>query len=335
MEAGMAQMFCPHCGKQLLLAGQRFCAYCAGDLSILGGSERPAPSSGRELNTSDEPSRADARTRDGDTFDGGAIDIGGPNPRALLEAGAAGLAAIALLLPVATVAVTSSYVSSTASASVSALDLIQHTSWTQWIEFDLIVFGTVAALLVAVARALNRRRWSPTAMLCAFAALVAGYVWLLLEWNSDLSQITSVYSWFGVSVGLSQGVGLWIGLGAGIVGGLLSLADPGSEDLKQQIPLSALDSAPHSPATDSDRQAASPYQPLWTPTHRVANGGMLTWAKPDYSTVAATTLASHLEVAIVDKTEGWALIRTENGWQGWVDAHQLVPLRRSSDGTAE
>jgi len=116
----MAPMFCPHCGKQLLLAGQKFCAYCAGDLSILAGSERRGPSSRKEVDASDEPPTADARTRDGDTFDGGAVDSGGPNPHALLEAGAAGLAAIALLLPIATVAVTSSYVSSTTSASVSS-----------------------------------------------------------------------------------------------------------------------------------------------------------------------------------------------------------------------
>jgi hypothetical protein len=328
-------MFCPHCGKQLLLAGQRFCAYCAGDLSILAGGERPAPSSGREVKTSDEPPTADARTQDRDTFDGGYIDTGGPNPRTLLEAGAADLAAIALLLPVATVAVTSSYVSSTTSASVSALDLIQHTSWTQWFEFDLIVFGTVAALLVAVARALNPRRWSPNATLCAFVALVAGYVWLLLEWNSELSQMVSVYSWFGVSVGLSQGVGLWIGLGAGIVGGLLSLADPGSDDLKPQTSASAVASSPSSLATDSDRQATPQHQPLWAPTCRVPNGGMLTWAKPDYSGTATTTLASHLELAGEDQAEGWALVRTENGWQGWVDAYELVPLRVGSDGPDE
>jgi hypothetical protein len=331
----MAPMFCPHCGKQLLLAGQRFCAYCAGDLSILAGSERPAPSSGREVKTSDEPPTANARTRDGDTFDDGAIDIGGPNQRASLQAGAAGLAAIALLLPIATVATTSSYAPSTASASVSAFDLIQHTSWTQWFELDLIVFGTVAAFVVTVARALDPRRLTATATLWAFGALVAGYVWLLLEWNSELSQMVSVYSWFGVSVGLSQGIGLWIGLGAGIVGGVLSLADTGGDDLEQQIPVSTLASSPHSLVTDSDHQATSQYQRPWAPTHRVPNGGMLTWAKPDYSETATTTLASRLEVGVEDQTKGWALVRTENGWQGWVDAHQLVPLRRRSDGPGE
>jgi zinc-ribbon domain len=139
----MAPMFCPHCGEQLLLAGQKFCAYCAGDLSVLAGSERPALPSRRQVTRSDIPPTADAQTRDDVAFDGGPIDFDSPNPRTLLEAGAAGLASIALLLPIATVAVTSSYVPSTASASVSVLDLIQHTSWTQWLELDLIVFGTV------------------------------------------------------------------------------------------------------------------------------------------------------------------------------------------------
>jgi hypothetical protein len=41
----MAPMFCPSCGKQLLLAGQRFCAHCGGDLSMLVESPQPAPAS--------------------------------------------------------------------------------------------------------------------------------------------------------------------------------------------------------------------------------------------------------------------------------------------------
>lgn len=41
----MAPMFCPSCGKQLIVTGQRFCAYCAADLSILAAGPRPAPSS--------------------------------------------------------------------------------------------------------------------------------------------------------------------------------------------------------------------------------------------------------------------------------------------------
>jgi hypothetical protein len=35
----MAPMFCPHCCKQLLVTGQEFGAYCAGDLSILADPE--------------------------------------------------------------------------------------------------------------------------------------------------------------------------------------------------------------------------------------------------------------------------------------------------------
>jgi hypothetical protein len=41
----MAPMFCPSCGKQLLLAGQKFCAHCGGDLSILAGEAQPVRSS--------------------------------------------------------------------------------------------------------------------------------------------------------------------------------------------------------------------------------------------------------------------------------------------------
>jgi len=151
----MAPLFCPHCGKQLLLVGQKFCAYCAGDLNALEGSEGPARSSSRESTPSDVRPTSDSYVGDDFAVHEGSIDLDSQDPRALLEAGAAGLALIALLLPIATVAVTSSYMPSTASTSVSVLDLIQRTSWTQWLELDLIVFGTVAALLVGVARAMD------------------------------------------------------------------------------------------------------------------------------------------------------------------------------------
>jgi hypothetical protein len=38
-------MFCPNCGKQLLLTGQKFCAHCGGDLNILAEDAQPAASS--------------------------------------------------------------------------------------------------------------------------------------------------------------------------------------------------------------------------------------------------------------------------------------------------
>lgn len=38
----MAAIYCPHCGKELLLAGQKFCAYCAGDLRVLSAAEPEA-----------------------------------------------------------------------------------------------------------------------------------------------------------------------------------------------------------------------------------------------------------------------------------------------------
>ena len=41
----MAPMFCPSCGKQLLVSGQMFCAHCGGDLGILEEEASPRPSS--------------------------------------------------------------------------------------------------------------------------------------------------------------------------------------------------------------------------------------------------------------------------------------------------
>lgn len=40
----MAPMFCPTCGKQLLLSDQKFCAYCGGDLGMLAEGASPSSS---------------------------------------------------------------------------------------------------------------------------------------------------------------------------------------------------------------------------------------------------------------------------------------------------
>jgi hypothetical protein len=66
----------------------------------------------------------------------------------------------------------------------------------------------------------------------------------------------------------------------------------------------------------------------WFPEYRVPRGGMLTWAHPDYAEPAITTLAGHLELVVERETEGWALVRAENGWSGWVESNRLVPLRK-------
>jgi hypothetical protein len=262
--------FCPYCGKQLLLSNQKFCAYCAGDLSILAQGAWPMPSSeaappaasatplldtagiGRATTAgpavvprTPAPLLAASASPPWGVAQGPSADLAGSGDatspysgaaplakslRALLEAGAAGLAAIAFVLPFLTVSETSSYLSSTASASVSTLDYIQRTNWTQWIELDLIVFGTVAALAIALARAFKPVRWGPRATLCGFLVLVAGYVWLLLEWNTQVSQMTSLFSGYGLLVGITQGVGLWLGLGSGVVGALICLVDLGEKD---------------------------------------------------------------------------------------------------------
>jgi hypothetical protein len=146
--------------------------------------------------------------------------------RPVLELGLAVLAAASFLLPLISVsasASTSSLYSNGSgdgSLSVSVLDYLQHTNWTQWIELDLIVFGGLGVLAVATMRALDPSRFSPRVTLLGFATMAAGLAWLLFEWNDSVSSMTSLY--LG-SVNVTQGPGLWLGFAAALAGAFVCL----------------------------------------------------------------------------------------------------------------
>ena len=90
------------------------------------------------------------------------------------------------------------------------------TNWMSFGEWDLIVFGTLAAVLLAIIR-LASTNLSPKIPVIGFIALTAGYVWVLSEWSKE----------FGSSTAVTQGIGLWLGLAAGVAGALICLTDTG------------------------------------------------------------------------------------------------------------
>jgi len=51
---------------------------------------------------------------------------------------------------------------------------------------------------------------------------------------------------------------------------------------------------------------------------------MPAWDLHDPTKPAAATLGPWLEVQVVQEVGSWANIVCSNGWQGWVDARQLV-----------
>ena len=201
--------YCPSCGTPFAAPGQRFCGSCGTTLAV---SAQGAGAAAARPTYSSLPGAAPVER----------------SSRLLLELGVAGAAAVALILPLMAVSASSSYsylYSSGGTASVSGLDVVQRTNWTAYGELDLIIIGTVASLAIALARAINPLRWSPKATMWGFVALAAGYSWLLLEWDQQIAKVASSYSFLGVSVGVTQGFGLWLGLIAGVVGAIVCLTD--------------------------------------------------------------------------------------------------------------
>ena len=64
------------------------------------------------------------------------------------------------------------------------------------------------------------------------------------------------------------------------------------------------------------------------PTHVVPAGGIAYWSTPDISSPSAGTLPVGVQLDVVRQSRMWAEVRWHNGWTSWVDARELVSLRR-------
>jgi hypothetical protein len=70
---------------------------------------------------------------------------------------------------------------------------------------------------------------------------------------------------------------------------------------------------------------------VFLPTHDVPAAGMPTWPEPDPNAAAGPSLAGKTQVQVLDmRSDGWAHVRCDNGWEAWVDGRlltQTVPTR--------
>ena len=62
----------------------------------------------------------------------------------------------------------------------------------------------------------------------------------------------------------------------------------------------------------------------WRPTHLVNGRGTPAWEAPDPSKPAAAQLPPWTEVQMLLQEGEWANVVLADGWQGWVDADQLI-----------
>jgi hypothetical protein len=203
---------CSRCGTQLNFPGQVFCAHCGQAVGVpTSAPAQPAaaqPATPHPLQTTPWPTSTPA----------------GPSAgMPLLELGLGLVGLAALVLPLITYEVSSSYFGS-ASGSVSVLDYIQRTNWTGYGELDLVVIGAIAATGLALLRLLNPAGIKAPAIALGFVALAGGMLWMLSEFNSA-SSFLNTYGSSVYSAGLSQGIGLWLGLTAGAIGTVVCLMD--------------------------------------------------------------------------------------------------------------
>jgi len=81
--------------------------------------------------------------------------------------------------------------------------------------------------------------------------------------------------------------------------------------------------APAAPAPAAPGPQAAP-EP-WRATHTVPDGGLSAWAEPRADRQPILKIKSGTGVAVVEERGGWARIRTDSGWEAWVDGRRLVP----------
>ena len=73
---------------------------------------------------------------------------------------------------------------------------------------------------------------------------------------------------------------------------------------------------------------------VWAPTHRVPEGGMKAWPKPDPAVESIATLQARVELSIAESRGDWVRVIGSNGWIGWVDARRLLPITAASQSGA-
>ena len=64
----------------------------------------------------------------------------------------------------------------------------------------------------------------------------------------------------------------------------------------------------------------------WTPTHHVHPDATAVWSQPDPTRTPDSNAAGGSPVQLLEQTTGWARVRFENGYEGWLDAATLEQI---------
>jgi hypothetical protein len=89
-------------------------------------------------------------------------------------------------------------------------------------------------------------------------------------------------------------------------------------DHRRLIPIGGAAPAPV-PAPEPE-----PEPEVWERTHVIPDGGLSAWSEPKADKQPILKIKSGTEVQVVGTAGAWAQIRTEPGWEAWVDGRRLV-----------
>jgi hypothetical protein len=90
------------------------------------------------------------------------------------------------------------------------------------------------------------------------------------------------------------------------------------------------------PAIESVSPDSAPTMVLsavWAPTHRVPEGGMKAWPKPDPAVEPIAALQARVELSIAERRGDWVRVIGSNGWTGWVDSRRLLSMTAPGPST--
>jgi len=63
---------------------------------------------------------------------------------------------------------------------------------------------------------------------------------------------------------------------------------------------------------------------VWAATHTIPEGGLSAWAEPKADRQPILKVKGGTLVQVVDTAGAWSHIRTEPGWEAWVDGRRLT-----------
>ena len=84
--------------------------------------------------------------------------------------------------------------------------------------------------------------------------------------------------------------------------------------------------APSADTPPADSAPTMVLSSVWVPTHRVPDGGLRAWPKPDPAVEPIATLQPRVELSIAEQRGDWARVVGSNGWTGWVDLRRLQTM---------